>query len=84
MSTTVSTRGSEITTDRLLSAPLPVLLAEARAEIVEAPRHYPNFDGMVLGLHSGTSQLVLPKGRTVREREALARELVSKLLGGAR
>ncbi|MER7953870.1 hypothetical protein [Streptomyces sp. NPDC096030] len=67
---------------RLATTPLTELLAEANATIVTAVKRYPNFDGQTLQLHAGQYVIVLPKGRSVRSREVMARELVGRLLGG--
>ncbi|MFH8627786.1 hypothetical protein ACH4A8_38865 [Streptomyces vietnamensis] len=77
MSTTVPTRTCENSPAALLT--VDALLAEPGTEIVEAPSHYPNFDGVVLRRSSGPLQIVLPKGSA--DREAAARRLVAQIVG---
>ena len=86
MSTTVPTRTCEnspapLTAARLLSTPLSALLAEVGAEIVDAPAEYDNFEGVALKPHVGPIQVVLPKARSARHRETMARLVVGQLLG---
>ncbi|MEU7032701.1 hypothetical protein ABZ958_03320 [Streptomyces sp. NPDC046237] len=66
---------------RLATAPLPELLAEANATIVIAPKRYTDFEGLALTAPSGENQIVLPRGRSARQRDTLARLLVGRLLG---
>jgi hypothetical protein len=70
-----------LTVDRLLSAPLPTLLAEVGAEIVDAPTEYDDFEGVALKPRVGPIQVVLPTARSARHREAVARLIVGQLLG---
>ncbi|MFE0651024.1 hypothetical protein ACFVZH_20785 [Streptomyces sp. NPDC059534] len=86
MSTTVSARtcensSSPLTTARLLSAPLPELLAEVGAEIIDAPAQYDSFEGVALRPQTGPIQVVLPKGRSAQYRDTMARALVGRLIG---
>lgn len=87
MSTTVPTRTCEdsptqpLTVDRLLSTPLPTLLAEVGAEIIDAPAEYDDFEGIAVRPHVGPIQVVLPKGRSSQYRETMARALVGRLCG---
>ncbi|MER7623917.1 hypothetical protein [Streptomyces sp. NPDC126503] len=66
---------------RLLSAPLPELLAEANAEIMDAPSELEAFEGVALRSPKGSIQVVLPKARSARFRDTMARRLVGQLLG---
>ncbi|MFI8962076.1 hypothetical protein ACIGO8_08165 [Streptomyces sp. NPDC053493] len=68
-------------TARLFSAPLPELLAETNAEIIDAPAEYEHFEGVALRQSAGPIQVVLPKTQSPRERDAMARLLVGRLLG---
>lgn len=70
-----------LTPARLLSAPLADLLAEANAEIVDAPSEFDAFEGVALRSPKGSIQVVLPKDRSARFRETMARRLVGQLLG---
>ena len=86
MSTTVPTRTCEksstpLTVDRLLSAPLPELLAEVGAEIVDTSVTDDTFFGQVVKPRTGTALLCMPKGRSAFERDTIARILVGKLVG---
>lgn len=89
MSTTVPTltcgnsSTPPLTPDRLLSAPLPELLTAANAEIVDTSVTDETFSGWVVKPHVGASLVVLPNGRSARERDAMVRILVGQLLGGA-
>lgn len=89
MSTTVSTRtcgntpATPLTVDRLSSAPLPELLAEANAEIFESSITDDTFLGAVATLPGGRIHLHMPPGRPAVEREQMVRELVGRLIGGA-
>lgn len=67
-----------LTVDRLLSAPLPELLAEVGGEIVETD------DDKILGKiegRLGAAQLRMPAGRSAFERDTVVRILVGKLVG---
>lgn len=87
MSTTVSARTSEITltprltVDRLLSAPLPELLAESGAEIVDSSIRDAEFFGAAVQSRNGRISLHLPTGRSDRERDTMVRALVGRLVG---
>jgi hypothetical protein len=69
-----------LTVDRLLSAPLPELLAEVGAEIVDAPASDDTTLGRLEG-RLGAARLTMPAGRSAFERDTVARILVGKLLG---
>ena len=86
MSTTVPSgtcedRTTPLTIARLLSAPLPELLAEAGAEIVDSSIRDTEFYGAAVQRRGEPIRLLLPTGRTARERDTMARVLVGKLLG---
>lgn len=70
-----------LTPDRLLSAPLPELLAEVDAEIVDAPSEFDGFEGVALKYHAGPIQVVLPKARSAAHRDSMARLVVGQLFG---
>lgn len=87
MSTTVpirtcgNTPATPLTVDRLLSAPLPELLAEVGAEIVDVPVDEDAFLGEAVQPRSGLTKFYMPAGRTAFERDTVARILVGKLVG---
>ncbi|MFD3333542.1 hypothetical protein ACFWV1_12980 [Streptomyces sp. NPDC058700] len=87
MSTTVPTRTCEnasaapLTVDRLLSAPLPELLAEVGAEIVDVPVDEHSFLGEAVQPRTGLTRFYMPSGRTAAERDTVIRILVGKVLG---
>ncbi|MFD3532065.1 hypothetical protein [Streptomyces sp. NPDC058664] len=87
MSTTVPTRTCEnspptpLTVDRLLSAPLPELLAESGAEIIDSSIRDAGFFGAAVQNRDGRISLHLPAGRSDRERDTMARALVGRLFG---
>ncbi|WP_329114508.1 hypothetical protein [Streptomyces sp. NBC_01353] len=66
---------------RLVTAPLPELLAEANAQIFETSVADDTFYGEVVRPHAGAAIVCLPKGRSARERDTMARILVGRLLG---
>ncbi|MFC8273779.1 hypothetical protein ACFUJR_14900 [Streptomyces sp. NPDC057271] len=66
---------------RLVTAPLPELLAEANATVIIAPKRYDNFEGIAIAGQSGGNHIVLPRGRSARQRNTMARMLVGRLLG---
>ncbi|MFE7580763.1 hypothetical protein ACFU5Y_04245 [Streptomyces gardneri] len=70
-----------LTVARLLSAPLPELLAEANAEIVDAPIEFDAFEGVALKPYAGPIQVFLPKARSAAHRDAMARLVVGRLFG---
>ncbi|MFC8009127.1 hypothetical protein [Streptomyces cinereoruber] len=95
MSTTVPTRtcgnspATPLTVDRLLSAPLPELLASSNAEIVDSSIQDAGFYGAAVHRRDGGISLHLPKGRSAAERDVMVRQLVGRLVsaihnGGAR
>lgn len=69
-----------LTVDRLLSAPLPELLAEVGAEIVETPTVDETMLGKIEG-RLGAARLRMPAGRSAFERDTVVRILVGKLVG---
>ncbi|MGA5869281.1 hypothetical protein [Streptomyces cinereoruber] len=69
-----------LTVDRLLSAPLPELLASSNAEIVDSPIVHPSFYGLALQDRDGGISLHLPANRSAAERDVMARQLVGRLL----
>ncbi|PVC73492.1 hypothetical protein [Streptomyces sp. CS081A] len=85
MSTTVSTRPGEdrptpLTVDRLLSAPLPELLASSGAEIIDSSIQDAGFYGAAVQRRDGGISLHLPTGRSAAERDIMARQLVGRLI----
>ncbi|MFJ6579276.1 hypothetical protein ACIQMY_25355 [Streptomyces sp. NPDC091368] len=72
---------STLTVDRLLTTPLPELLAEANAEIVDAPSEFDAFEGVALKPYVGPIQVFLPKARSAAHRDAMARLVVGQLFG---
>jgi hypothetical protein len=71
----------KMTSARILSTPLPELLAEVDAEIVDAPSEFDAFEGVALKYHAGPIQVVLPKARSAAHRDAMARLVVGQLFG---
>ena len=59
--------------ERLRTAPLPALLAESRAEIVDSDVHAPGYGGFYVRLRDGRLLLSVPKRL---DREATARHLL--------
>ncbi|TXS22422.1 hypothetical protein EAO70_06055 [Streptomyces sp. adm13(2018)] len=68
-----------LTVDRLLSAPLPELLAEVGAQLIDAPAADDTL-GRIEG-RLGAARLTMPTGRSAFERDTIARILVGKLVG---
>ncbi|MEE1813525.1 hypothetical protein PUR59_00470 [Streptomyces sp. SP18ES09] len=75
----MSATSNTLTVDRLLSAPLPELLAEVGAELVDAPATDETF-GRIEG-RIGAARLTMPTGRSAFERDTIVRILVGKLAG---
>ncbi|MZE56143.1 hypothetical protein GTY86_33715 [Streptomyces sp. SID5770] len=87
--TCVPATSNTLTVDRLLSAPLPELLASSNAEIVDSSIQDAGFYGAAIHRRDGGISLHLPKGRSAAERDVMVRQLVGRLLsaihnGGAR
>jgi hypothetical protein len=61
------------TAERLLDAPLPDLLADLDAELVESSITDPGFIGALLELPDGSLVLSMPPGRPRLERDCVAR-----------
>ncbi|GGU91142.1 hypothetical protein GCM10010275_30290 [Streptomyces litmocidini] len=86
MSTTVPTRtcgnspAAPLTVDRLLSAPLPELLASSNAQIVDSSITDAGFYGAAVQRRDGGISLHLPKGRSAAERDVMVRSLVGRLI----
>ncbi|MFE0647469.1 hypothetical protein ACFVZH_02610 [Streptomyces sp. NPDC059534] len=70
----------KLTVDRLLSAPLPELLAEVGAELVDSTTGDDTTLGKIEG-RPGAARLTMPTGRSDFERDTIARILVGKLHG---
>ncbi len=70
-----------LTVDRLLSAPLPELLAEVDAQIVDTSVTDETYLGEVVKPRTGTALLCMPRGRSAFERDTIVRILVGKLVG---
>lgn len=66
---------------RLITAPLPELLAEANAEIIDSSICDANFFGAAVQNRNGRISLHLPTGRSDRERDTMVRALVGRLVG---
>ena len=82
--TRVPATANDLTPARLLSAPLPELLAATNAEIVESSIKDDEFFGAAIQRRGEPIRLFLPSGRDAAERDRMARLLVGQLLGGAR
>lgn len=65
----------------LLSAPLPQLLDETGAQIVDSSIRDDEFLGAVAQRRNGPISIVLPAGRSCTEHDTMARYLLGKLLG---
>ena len=72
---------SAITTDHLLDAPLPQLLAELGAALVESSITDAAFYGAVVQRRDGQLILSMPVGRSAFERDTVARMLLGRALG---
>lgn len=68
-----------VSTDHLLSAPLPQLLAEVGAELVESSITDEGFTGAAV-VAEGRVLLSMPPGRPDWERDAVARALLGDVL----
>ncbi|TGB06534.1 hypothetical protein [Streptomyces sp. MZ04] len=68
----------QITTDHILTAPLPDLLAELHVELVESGITEPKFTGTAVR-DGGLTVLALPPGRPDWERDMIARQLLGTL-----
>lgn len=77
----VPATSNALTVDRLLSAPLPELLAETNAEIVDSSIRDAGFYGAAVQARNGRISLHLPTGRSDRERDTMIRALVGRLVG---
>ncbi|MEU2236152.1 hypothetical protein [Streptomyces vietnamensis] len=75
------TTANTLTVDRLLSAPLPELLAEVGAEIIDTSVTDETFFGEVVKPRTGRALLCMPTGRSAFERDTIIRILVGKLVG---
>ena len=89
MSTTVSTRicddtpTTPLTIGRLLSAPLPELLATSGAEVIDSSITDAEFYGAAVQHRSGGIRLHLPANRTAEERDLMVRTLVGRVLAAS-
>ena len=81
--TRVPATSNDLTVDRLFSAPLPELLAETDAVIVESSITDDEFFGAVTALPGGRIQLYMPAGRDAVERDHMVRVLVGRLVGAS-
>lgn len=69
------------TTDHLLDAPLPQLLAELDVELVDSSITDRTFFGAFVERRDGKRLLSMPSGRSVFERDTAARMLLAEGLG---
>ncbi|MFD5111475.1 hypothetical protein ACFWNG_04020 [Streptomyces sp. NPDC058391] len=67
--------------DQILDLPLPQLLAEADAEVVDAPFTDPTFYGCMAIRGDGGLRLYMPTGRSTFEHDFTARILIAQALG---
>jgi hypothetical protein len=70
-----------LSTDRLLDAPLPQLLAELDVELVDSSIIDRTFFGALVERRDGTRILAMPVGRSDLERDTAARMLLAEGLG---
>ena len=70
----------QVSPGRLLDAPLPELLAELGAVLVESEIDDPRFFGGVVE-SGGRLLLSMPSGQDPAERDAIARALLAEVLG---
>jgi hypothetical protein len=77
----VTAHASSVTTDRLIDAPLPQLLAELGVELVDSSITDRTFFGALVERRDGTRLLSMPVGRSVFERDTAARMLLAEGLG---
>ena len=70
-----------LSTDHLLDAPLPRLLAELDVELVESSITDAGFFGALVERRDGTRVLSMPTGRSAFERDTAARMLLAEGLG---
>lgn len=80
MRSTVSTPVN-LTASRILSAPLPELLVEAGAQLVDSSIPDEKFLGAVVQRGDGSLLLSMPAGRDSVERSVIARGLIANALG---
>lgn len=79
--TRVPATSNDLTPARLFSAPLPELLAEAGAKIVESSIDEPDYYGAIVKPSTGPAIVCIPESRSAVEKSAMARLLVGRLLG---
>lgn len=65
----------------VLEAPLPVLLAEANARLLEVAIDDPRFFGSLVERPNGAAALLMPTGRSQSERDTIARMLLAQWAG---
>lgn len=70
-----------LSTDRLLDAPLPQLLAELDVELVDSSITDRTFFGAFVEARDGSRLLSMPPGRSAFERDTAARMLLAEGLG---
>lgn len=70
-----------LSTDRLLDAPLPQLLAELDVQLVDSSITDPEFFGALVQRRDGTLILSMPSGRSTMERDTAARMLLAEGFG---
>lgn len=74
----VMTSAASVTPDRILDAPLLVLLAETGVEIVASSITDRTFFGAVVQRKSGEVYLAMPTGRSELEHDTIARYLIAQ------
>lgn len=70
-----------LSTDHLLTAPLPQLLAELDVELVDSSITDATFFGAFVEAPDGSRVLSMPTGRSTWERDTAARMLLAEGLG---
>lgn len=70
-----------VTPARLLDTPLPQLLADLGAELMESAITDPGFVGAVVQRRDGSLVLSMPPGRPRLERDTVARAMLGQAIG---
>jgi hypothetical protein len=80
-STCAAPERPSLSVERLLGAPLPDLLADLDAELVESSITDPTFIGALLQLTDGSLVLSMPPNRPRLERDSVARAMLGRAVG---
>ncbi|MER5875498.1 hypothetical protein ABT119_06155 [Streptomyces sp. NPDC001910] len=80
-STCAAPKRPSLSAERLLDAPLPDLLADLDAELVESSITDPGFIGALVQREDGSLILSMPPGRPRLERDCVARAMLGRMVG---